>query len=112
MEQSVVNQAMMHGLLQALPMGWAHLSWNINLNTKVVQARGILRLLGRHSNNGSLLSELVLAHVHGSIKAGTRAQRCKKEFGRCHPFIESTIFGGLITNNGVLSGLDFKLYCS
>ena len=109
MQECVVNQALMHRILDSRPMLLVEYHRRFYFNAKVIDARGLPQLICAYTDPCSLRCQLMFAKILCCVKTGARAQRSKQKFRRSHALVMTAIFRRLIAHDGVLASLDFKL---
>ena len=87
----VVDKAVVYGLLDSVPMLLGEEGGRFDFNVKMVDARGILELVGNYANPRAFRCRLMFAKVLGRMETGARAQRSEQEFWRCHAFVMATV---------------------
>jgi hypothetical protein len=111
-EEGVVDEAVVDGLLQAGAVLVCQVDGDGDGDVEVVDAGGVGDFVGGDGNAGAGGGEALFLEIGDGVVGGAGAEGGEQEFGRGHAFVEAAHVFGLIAGDGVVAGLDFELDCA
>ena len=108
-EQGVVDEAMMDGLLEPRQVFWREFDWHRQFDLEIIHARRVGNFVGGNVDTGTRSRDAFFLQIGHGVVGRARSERREQQFGWRHPLVEAPHRFGLIACDGVLPSLDLKL---